>query len=195
MSTSRAKTRDIGRGAVREELARTAFPLFCDRGFDEVTFEELAAVSGVSRSTFLRYFGSKEEVVLFSFDPLGPQMTEVLLGRPAHEKDWPALRHALAPATAFLNRDPSEGLALLGLIGRTPALCARLREKQAGWRPDLARALAERPGARPGPDLPRQALAGAALECLTVSLEHWASTGGDTDLDGLINDAFSAFTD
>ncbi|SIO85704.1 Transcriptional regulator, TetR family [Nocardiopsis sp. JB363] len=189
------KTRDIGRSAVRDELARTAFPLFCDRGFDEVTFEELATVAGVSRSTFLRYFGSKEEVVLFSFDPLGAQMVEALLDRPAHEKDRTALRHALSPATGFLNRDPAEGLALLRLIGRTPALCARLREKQAGWRPGLARALAERPGARPGPDLRRQVLAGTALECLTVSLEHWASSEGDIDLDGLINDSFSALSD
>lgn len=193
MDDSRMRTRDIGRNAVREELARVAFPLFCEKGFEKVTFDDLARIAGVSRSTFLRYFGSKEEVVLFSFDPLGEQMTEALRARPAEEEDWTALRRALEPAVAFLRRDPAEGLVLLRLVGGTPSLCARLREKQAGWRPGLAEALADRSAA---PEVPRLALsvrAGAAMECFTLALEHWVAADGRPDLDTVIDEAFSAF--
>lgn len=36
-----------------------AFELFRREGFDYVTVNDVAAAAGVSRSTFLRYFGSK----------------------------------------------------------------------------------------------------------------------------------------
>ncbi|UHH16380.1 TetR/AcrR family transcriptional regulator [Streptomyces malaysiensis] len=109
MDVPRMKTRDIGRSAIREELARVALGLFSRESFEAVTLDDLAASAGVSRSTFLRYFGSKEEVVLFTFDPLGDQMAEALRARPADEDHWTALRRAVEPAVAFLSREPAEG--------------------------------------------------------------------------------------
>ena len=192
MDATRTSTRAIGRGAVREELARGAFPQFCDQGFEKVTLDDLAAAAGVSRSTFLRYFGSKEEVVLFTFDPLGEAMVEALRARPEGEEDWAALRRALDPAVAHLTRGPAEGLVLLRLVGKTPALCARLREKQAGWRPRLVQALIERSGSRHPSSLVLHARVAAAMECLTAALEHWVADQGRQGLEGLVDEAFTA---
>ncbi|WP_225858877.1 TetR family transcriptional regulator [Streptomyces albicerus] len=61
---ARTSTRDIARAAIRAELAQVAFELFRRQGFDKVTFDGLAKAAGVSRSTFLRYFGTKEDAVL-----------------------------------------------------------------------------------------------------------------------------------
>lgn len=69
MSAAPIGTREISRHAVRAELARVAFNRFCLTGFNQVTFADLSKAAGVSRSTFLRYFGTKEDVVLFVFDP------------------------------------------------------------------------------------------------------------------------------
>lgn len=194
VDVARSSTREIARTAVRDELARTAFPLMCSRGFDAVTFEDLASAAGVSRSTFLRHFGSKEEVVLFTFDPLGDAMVDVVRVRPGTEPDWVALRRALDPVVAHLTGEPGEGLALLRLVGQTPALCARLREKQAGWRPQLVQALAERSGPRPASSLALHARAAAAMECLMAALEHWVADQGHDDLDRLLDEAFGALT-
>lgn len=187
-------TRAIGRAAVREELARVAFPRFCDEGFDAVTFDDLAAAAGVSRSTFLRYFGSKEEVVLFVFDPIGDAIVDSLGSRPAAEDDWTALRRSLAPAVAFVLRDPSEALTLLRLVRDVPTLCARLSEKQASWRPRLEQALLARAGLQPPPAVVLRARVAAALECLTVALQSWVENEGHDDLDALLDQAFGAFT-
>ena len=146
----------------------------------------------MSRSTFLRYFGSKEEVVLFSFDPLGDGMVDALLARPARERDWTALRRTFDPALAFLTREPAEGLALLRLVGQTPALCARLREKQASWRPRLVAGLVERAGSRSPSPLVLHARVAASLECLMAALEQWVAGEGRQDLEDLVDEAFGA---
>ena len=86
---ARTGTREIARAAVRAELARVAFGLFRQQGFDNVTLSDLAAAAGVSRSTFLRYFGSKEEAVLSAFDAQGDQVADTLRARPADEDDGP----------------------------------------------------------------------------------------------------------
>ncbi|BBC34897.1 hypothetical protein SGFS_061910 [Streptomyces graminofaciens] len=191
----RTSTRDIARAAVRAQLAQVAFELFRREGFDKVTLDDLAAAAGVSRSTFLRYFGTKEDAVLGAFDAHGTRLADALRARPAAEDDWTALRHAMDTVIARYHEDPVASLATAVLVRDTPQLCARQREKQHGWRPALAQALAER-HARPGsapqpPTLAETVRAAAALDCLMVALDHWTDSDGDLDLVALLDEAFT----
>lgn len=56
------------RRATRAEVEATALRLLHRRGFNEVSVEELAAVGGISRATWFRYFGAKAGVVWWRFD-------------------------------------------------------------------------------------------------------------------------------
>lgn len=185
-------TRAIGRAAVRDELAGIALPRFIDAGFDNVTFDDLATAAGVSRSTFLRYFGSKEDVVLHVFDPLGDAMSAALASRPAAEDEWTALRRAVGPALALLLRDPVQGLALLRLVWTTPALWARLHERQASWQPALVDRLSQRAGTGAPSDLVLRTRAMAAMGCLMVAFDSWVDSEGRDDLDALTDSTFGA---
>ncbi|MFJ9634579.1 TetR/AcrR family transcriptional regulator [Streptomyces sp. NPDC091280] len=177
---------------MRAELAQVAFELFRREGYGNVTINDLAAAAGVSRSTFLRYFGSKEEAVLGAFDAHGERVADALRARPAAEDDWTALRHALDVALEHYRQDPDGALAMTRLVQETPALCARRLEKQSGWRPTLARALAERTGSAEQATLTHAVRAGVALDCLNVALDHWSATDGRLDLTALLDEAFAA---
>ncbi|MEI5524810.1 TetR family transcriptional regulator [Streptomyces brasiliscabiei] len=189
--TARANTRDIARAAVRAQLAQVAFELFLRDGFDKVTLDDLASAAGVSRSTFLRYFGTKEDAVLGAFDAHGTWVADALRARPADEDDWTALRRALDTVIQRYHQDPAGSLATARLVRDTPALCARQLEKQHGWRPTLARALAARHGSSGPPALAETVRAAAAIDCLTIALDHWTASDGDLDLVALLDEAFA----
>ena len=188
----RTSTRDIARAAVRAELAQVAFDLFRREGFDNVTINDLARAAGVSRSTFLRYFASKEDAALGAFDAQGDRVADALLARPADEDDWTALRHALDAVIEHYHQDPVSALAMTRLVVDTPALCAWHLEKQHSWRPTLAQALAERSGSPQPAPLALSVKAAAALDCLNIAVDHWTASDGQLNLVDLLDEAFAA---
>ncbi|MFJ8927507.1 TetR/AcrR family transcriptional regulator [Streptomyces sp. NPDC102364] len=183
-------TRDIAREAVRSRLSQVAVELFRKEGFEQVTFDTLAEAAGVSRSTFIRYFGTKEDAVLSTFDAKGERVVDALRNRPAGEDEWAALRHALGILVEEYQHDPVGTLALSRLILETPALAKRQFDKQRRWRPLMAEALAERAGSA-SPTLPQQVRAAAALDCVYLAVEQWHSSDGTLDLTALLDDAFA----
>ncbi|WP_137295118.1 TetR/AcrR family transcriptional regulator, partial [Nocardioides dongxiaopingii] len=56
--------------STRERLADAAFALFDEQGYDATTVEQVVERAGVSRSTFFRAFGSKEDVIFPRHDDL-----------------------------------------------------------------------------------------------------------------------------
>lgn len=46
----------------RQEILRKALQLFSDMGYQQVTFQQLAEVCGLSRTAFYKYFSSKKEI-------------------------------------------------------------------------------------------------------------------------------------
>ena len=192
---ARTRMRDIGRAAIRAELAQVAFELFRREGLEKVTLNDMAAAGGVSRSTFLRYFGSKEEAILSAVGTQGEQIADALRARPADEDDWTALRHALDILVQHNRRDPARALAITRLIMHTPALGTRRgQEKQTDWRRAIAQALADRAGPTHPPGVASQVRAAAALDCLNIAVNHWTASNGGLDLDDLLDEAFAALS-
>ncbi|MET0146609.1 MAG: TetR family transcriptional regulator [Ilumatobacteraceae bacterium] len=68
MPTPPSGARERRRQDTQRKLREAALRLFSARGYDETSVDEIAALSGVSRRTFFRYFDSKEDL-LFSGDP------------------------------------------------------------------------------------------------------------------------------
>lgn len=193
MSTDPVSVRAVSRNAVREELARVAFNRFCATGFDTVTFADLAGATGVSRSTFLRYFANKEDVVLFVFDPVGDIVAEAIRADQERTDDWDALRQAFGQAIEVLVGDAQEVLAFLDLICATPALSAHFREKQFQWRDGIVRELLGGP-AEPSAVVAATVRVAAAAEAFSFTLERWRESAGKDDPVELLGTAFSALS-
>jgi AcrR family transcriptional regulator len=67
----------------RQQLMYTAIRLFTERGFDEVTVEEISDAANVSPSTFFRYVDSKAGAVFGFADERLAELQRMLEDRPA----------------------------------------------------------------------------------------------------------------
>lgn len=171
---------------MREEVAAVAIGLFALRGFDAVTTAQIAAEAGISPRSFFRYFATKEDVVLGSLVDSGIRVREALIGRPAGEVAWEALRQALR----VLIEDPvypvDDVETIARIILETPSIRARDMEKYQRWEDLLAPHLAERLAAtgdsnRVGVEDQARAMVGAACACLRVATDRWLRSPGAED--------------
>lgn len=176
---------------MRRELSDVALSEFLRHGFDAVTVTDLARAAGVSRSTFLRHVGSKEETIRNFLDEEGDAMVAALRARPATESPWTALRACVEPVVELSRREPEKWLAVTRLIQTTPSLLTAGAQRFAAWKNDLAGVIADREGSAMTP-LRASALAAAALECLTVATSFWGLGDGERSLAELLDEAFSA---
>jgi AcrR family transcriptional regulator len=62
----------------RDRLAQAAFDLFDERGYEQTTVDDITERAGLGRTTFFRYYRSKEDVIFPDHDKLLKQLRERL---------------------------------------------------------------------------------------------------------------------
>jgi AcrR family transcriptional regulator len=91
------------RARERLRIEKAAVKLLLERGFDEVTADEIAEAAGISRRTFFRYFPSRDEVLCGVYIRALLHLFELLRARPLEEPLIEALVNAaridLVPST------------------------------------------------------------------------------------------------
>ena len=182
---------DRKRQLVRDELSEAALKLLAHQGFEETTIEQIAAVAGVSKRTFFRYFPSKEDVIIDLIGRLGEQARDVLAASPAGERPAVSLRRALGVFVEALGEYPEKSLRLTRLTLGTAALRARYLDQQRQAQHDIAGVLAARGLAEPLAGV-TSAVAFAAYE---TALEQWARLEGVEPLGNLVDRAFALVTE
>jgi AcrR family transcriptional regulator len=190
----RPASREIARAAVRTELSLAAYELVVEKGYGNVTLDGMAAAGGVSRSTFVRYFPTKDEVILVALESHVERMADALRARPPEEDDWLALRHAIESfIVPIYTRHPAGAQAFTRLVLFTRALAAA-RLDQQDWRTPLARALTERHGAGEPIPIGLAVKVAAALDCMGLAVSYWAAADGAADLTGLLREGFGVLS-
>lgn len=182
------------RRAVYDETTAVAMGLFLEKGFEATTIDEIAAAAGISRRSFFRYFGTKEDVVLGHLAADGIALRTALEQRPDDEDVWTALLQSLLA----LNQTavPQEPLLKLAtMMYNTASLRARSDEKHRQWQDELIPEVRRRQSSsRSGPyaDVQARAVVCAAIACLDAAGEAWARANGETPLNELLIAAFTA---
>ncbi|NYI92353.1 AcrR family transcriptional regulator [Amycolatopsis endophytica] len=172
--------RDRKRRQTRERIAEAAFTLFDERGFGEVTVDDIAALAEVGRTTFFRYFGDKEEVVF-------AQESDTL--RELESGDGPALPD-LAAALAESRRlvvalcAEARHAAYARLVDKHPELADRHARKLRRYGDRLEQHLLAR-------GTPRSAAVLASQIALACYRTAWRLAGDDAD--ALAREADAAF--
>ena len=90
----------------RQAIRREAFRLIEQNGYAATTVEQIAEAADVSPSTFFRYFGSKESLLLA--DDLDPLILQALKAQPRELSPAQAFRRAYQAVLAELPEDQLE---------------------------------------------------------------------------------------
>jgi AcrR family transcriptional regulator len=171
---------DRQRALLRVDVTTAAMALFATHGFDQTTIDDIVAAAGISRRSFFRYFGTKEDVVLGDLIQRGEAMASALEARPLDEEPWAALVAAMTNSQT--ERDDRESVLAIGrLIQGNPSLKAKSAEKHQRWS-DLLVPLLVRHIQTPDAALTAAAIVATALACLDVASEAWVATDGSGDL-------------
>lgn len=196
MGRRRGGARELARQAMKAQLSAMAFDLFLERGYEATTVQDVCTAAGISRSTFFRYFASKEDALLGEVADAGDELLDALRSRPDEETPWIALRRALEPLIEHHNAEPERALRLARLITATPALAAKHHEKNASWHELLRPEIARRLGADPSDvsDPRPTALIAAALGCVDATIGAWVAGEGEQPLGQILDRAMGAIS-
>jgi len=172
-----------------EAIEKVALELFRERGFEETPVEDIAAAAGISRRTFFRYFGSKNDILFGNFDLLLGDLEEWLASAP----DDQPMFDVIADATMQFNRVHTDGAVAhrerMELILHTPALRANAALRNAEWSAVVARYAARRMG-QPVDALGPQLAGHVALGAASAAYEQWLRDES-SDLNELVHRAFA----
>lgn len=172
-------------------IQSVALDLFEARGFDAVTVEEIAAASEVSPRSVYRYFGTKEELVLW--DRFDLSMEDVLSTALAHPVPLDGIREVVEQALGdFTPRDEADTRRRVTLMMSTPELeqvgAARTYAMAEIVGDVLARGLG-----RTAADLEVQVFAHAFTGGVLGMLHHWHGSGFASPLREVVARLFEIF--
>jgi AcrR family transcriptional regulator len=166
--------RERKRTAAMLRIQSVALDLFEQRGFDEVTVEEVAEASEVSPSSIYRYFGTKEQIVLW--DEFDPGMGDLLRVALSDAVPLVGLRRAFLAALDELSaEDELRVQRRLRLAGTSPSLEQASIAQSYAVAEMVEQALAQRLG-RPVADLEVQVFAHALIGGFLGMFHHWVGT-------------------
>ncbi|MDX2376003.1 TetR/AcrR family transcriptional regulator [Microbacterium sp. LRZ72] len=106
--------------AARNLVVGAALDLFARHGFEATSVEQIAQAAGMSRSTFFRQFGGKEDVVFADHDVLLADLRQWL--DRGHDNPWVAVCDASQRAYRHFARDPQLARRRYQIVREVPAL-------------------------------------------------------------------------
>ncbi len=155
-----------------EDVEKAALELLAVRGFDETSAEEIAAAAGISRRTFFRYFGTKNNIPFGNYAALLRELEDWLLSQPDERPMFEVIVEAVVRFNRVHTDGPVAHRERMELIMHTPALRANAALVNAEWQAVLARYAAKRMG-EPADALGPQIVAHVSLGAASAAYQHW----------------------
>jgi AcrR family transcriptional regulator len=186
--------RDLKRRRATEDLVRAAVELFAKHGYEQTTVADIAAAATQSRSTFFRYFATKEDVLFHDVPEHLDWLTSEIGRRLDDGTDaFAAVTGALQALIQDNYLDPDTMRARMALWLHEPALRGRWAEYAADWEIRVAGVIAARRGTTPATDPYAQAVAVAALGGFRIAVNCSDGTSADLlDRVGAVHKVFAA---
>ena len=146
--SNRPGLRDRKKEVTRQAISNVATRLFIERGFDNVSIDEIAREADVARKTVFNYFARKEDLVFDREDEVRILVRDALASRgrqsPIHA--FQTLMRALLETQHPIFRITERPIQFWRTVAESPALTTRARELQVTLADDLAGMLSDTVG-------------------------------------------------
>jgi AcrR family transcriptional regulator len=176
MATDEGGLRERKKRETRFALSQAAIRLTIERGWNNVTVEDIAAAANVSERTFRNYFANKAEAIVATHVERGRRTAEALRERPAGEPLWDALVNAVVaqfePPPGHDGTVPDGYAAALQKLLAEPAVQYEVFRAHATAQDELTAAVADRTGTDAG-DLYPQTVAAVISAGIGTALTRW----------------------
>ncbi|MEZ4331499.1 MAG: TetR family transcriptional regulator [Myxococcota bacterium] len=174
----RASLRERKKQRTWEAIATATIELVVERGFDAVRVEDVCARAEVGRSTFFRYFESKEAAFVAGIHQGRlDAVVDATLRRPDGEDALAALANAFLEVYA----DWREQRDLMRLEADIRAVSAQVKVRSLGqqvaWESSLARAIEPRLPSSAHRDLHARLLAATVVSAVRAANDRWLADG------------------
>jgi AcrR family transcriptional regulator len=177
------------RATRRQRLTERALDLFLERGYDETTVDDIVAAADVSRSTFFRYFTTKDDVVLSMLDEMGEDLVRRYRDLLPTVEPVHALPRSLLGTVRVVRLQPRI-YELLSLTVSTPLLRQRLAMKVEEWREALEVETVRNLGCRET-ELYPAVLTSIMVGAATGAADVWIREGGRRDILDVLDEALA----
>ncbi len=175
-------------GAIRR-IQETALDLFDERGFENVTIEEIAEAADVSPSSVYRYLGTKEGIVLY--DEFDFRLIDAVEAELAAHPPVEAVRRAVASVmAAFFGREEALARRKLRYALEDPHLQAATTQQVDQLAQLVAEVLARAVG-RDATRLEVQVIATTLVWALMTAARAWHAEGYSRPLQPLLDEALA----
>ncbi|MFK2917889.1 TetR family transcriptional regulator [Dyella koreensis] len=146
--SNRPGHRDRKKAETRQAISNIATRLFVERGFENVSVDEIAREADVARKTVFNYFPRKEDLVFDREEEVRALVREALAdrGKQSPVDAFQMLMRTLVKKRHPLFRMTARPVRFWRTVAESPALTTRARELQVTLSDDLAEMLSDAAG-------------------------------------------------
>ena len=173
--------RERHKETTRQLLVDTAVDLFAERGYDQVTVEDICAVADMSSRTFFRYFHSKEDLIASPIVAMLGITSTSLRAQPAGVNAWRAITAALLETAEQVDAARERLLKVSAVFRQAPESLASQARAFLEWEASIYDELAPRMSGDPRA-LDLRLLVGLATLALRLAADAWAERDGSDSL-------------
>jgi len=174
-------------GGTEGRLARAAYELYLERGFDDVTIAEIAERAGLTKRTFFRYFADKREVLFSGAAAFQESVVRAVTDAPEEVTPVDAVIAALSAGGSGITEIGEPARQRQRLIDTSTDLQEREMIKMAALTAAISDALQQRDVS----PLAARLTAQAGVAVFTTAFERWADDEGPVAFAPLIHEALA----
>jgi AcrR family transcriptional regulator len=167
--------REAKKDRTRAQLLDAALALIARQGFEQTTINQIADDVQVSPRTLLRYFPTKEDVIVSWVEGGMDIFRAALAQRPSEEPNFEALLHSARAMLGSYDARADFFLAIERAIATSPPVAARKQQMMEALAQDVASVLERRASRDALNPLADDVLTGAVFAIIRATIRAWVA--------------------